>query len=335
MLKITNILTMLEDSVFIRRLFLFLPGPLRRLLNSQRNFVYALLVHVFFVSIFVVSFDWSAKPAPSTPKVNVIEAVAVDEARVQVELDKLKQAERRRQQQDDARQRKVKKEEQQLAELQQQKEAEQRRLKEQQEKRQAEEKKARALDLKKKAETEKLNKLRDEQAALKKEQQALEKKRKAEQQRLAELEQKRKLELEQEKKRKAEAELKAKQEQQRREAEQALQKKLAAEQQALEAEQRRQSDRVVDQYIEIIRQKVARNWLKPAGARAGLSCTVSVSLIPGGEVLSARVTRGSGDPVFDRSVESAVLKASPLPLPPDGSLFERFREVEFIFTPEG
>ena len=82
------------------------------------------------------------------------------------------------------------------------------------------------------------------------------------------------------------------------------------------------------------KQKVMRNWLRPAGARAGLSCTVAVSLIPGGEVLNARVSRSSGDSFFDRSVESAVLKASPLPLPPDGALFERFRELEFIFNPE-
>ena len=59
----TNILTRLENAAFIRRLFGLLPGPLRRLLDSQRNFVYALLIHVLFLSIFVVSFDWSAKPA--------------------------------------------------------------------------------------------------------------------------------------------------------------------------------------------------------------------------------------------------------------------------------
>jgi len=328
MISIGNILTRMEDSALIRRLFGLLPGPLRRLLNSQRNFLYALLVHALFLSIFVVSFDWTAKPVPSaTPKVNVIAAVAVDEARVQVELDKLKKAEQQRQKQDDARQRKLKKEEKHLAELKKKKAIEQRRLQEQQKKRQVEEKKAKELALKKKTETEKLNKLKKEQAVLKKEQTTLENKRKAEQKRLAELENKRKVE--------AARVQKKKEEQQRREAEQALQKQLAEEQQALEAEHQRQSNRVLNQYVEIIKQKVTRNWLRPSGAPKGLSCIVAVSLIPGGEVLNARVTRGSGDPVFDRSVESAVLKASPLPLPPDASMFERFRELEFIFDPEG
>ncbi len=45
------------------------------------------------------------------------------------------------------------------------------------------------------------------------------------------------------------------------------------------------------------------------------------------------VIRSSGDPVFDRSVESAVLKASPLPLPGDAALFTHFREINFNFDP--
>jgi colicin import membrane protein len=43
--------------------------------------------------------------------------------------------------------------------------------------------------------------------------------------------------------------------------------------------------------------------------------------------------RSSGDPVFDRSVETAVYKAAPLPLPPDASLFNHFRDLRLIFKP--
>jgi len=43
--------------------------------------------------------------------------------------------------------------------------------------------------------------------------------------------------------------------------------------------------------------------------------------------------RSSGDPTFDRSVETAVYRAAPLPLPPDSALFDRFRELQFIFSP--
>ena len=60
---------------------------------------------------------------------------------------------------------------------------------------------------------------------------------------------------------------------------------------------------------------------------------MKVRLIPGGDVVSVSVVRSSGDPVFDRSVETAVLKASPLPLPEDPALFKHFREINFNFDP--
>ena len=37
---------------------------------------------------------------------------------------------------------------------------------------------------------------------------------------------------------------------------------------------------------------------------------------------------------FDRSVLSAVRKASPLPMPADPALYEQFREIEFVFRPD-
>jgi colicin import membrane protein len=56
-------------------------------------------------------------------------------------------------------------------------------------------------------------------------------------------------------------------------------------------------------------------------------------MIPGGDVVSVRIVRSSGDPVFDRSVESAVFQAAPLPVPSEPHLFEAFREFNFIFDP--
>ena len=332
MMKFFDILDRLENSALIARLFRILPGPLRRLLDSRRNFVYAVIVHVLFLSILVFSYDWSAQPAPSKPKVNIINAVAIDETRVQAEIDKLKKAEAERRKQDDDRQQRVREEEKRLAELQKKKQQEQQRLKEQQKKREAEEKKAKELAQQKKAEAEKLDKL-------KKQQQEVEKQRQAEQKRLAELEQQRKAEAERQKKEKeeqarleAERKRKALEEKKRQEAEKLLQEQMAAEEQA---ERKQQQDREVDKYVEIIRQKVERNWLRPPGATQGMSCVVSVTLIPGGDVLKAQVTRSSGDPIYDRSVETAVLKASPLPLPPDAALFDRFRDLKFVFSPDG
>ena len=46
------------------------------------------------------------------------------------------------------------------------------------------------------------------------------------------------------------------------------------------------------------------------------------------------MVRSSGNEIFDRSVEYAVYKAAPLPLPEDPTLFDNFREIEFLFNPE-
>jgi colicin import membrane protein len=44
--------------------------------------------------------------------------------------------------------------------------------------------------------------------------------------------------------------------------------------------------------------------------------------------------KSSGNPVFDRSAESAVYKAAPLPQPSDPKAAEALRDFQFIFKPE-
>jgi colicin import membrane protein len=119
-----------------------------------------------------------------------------------------------------------------------------------------------------------------------------------------------------------------------------MKEQLAREEQE-RAEARRQAEQAArDQselarYEGLIRQRVEHNWVRPAGWSRGMECIVRVRLVPTGEVISATVIRSSGDAAFDRSVENAVYKASPLPLPEDKGLFEHFRELELRFRPEG
>ena len=56
---------------------------------------------------------------------------------------------------------------------------------------------------------------------------------------------------------------------------------------------------------------------------------VRVSQIPGGEVVQAEILSSSGNIAFDRSVEEAVLRSSPLPLPKFPSLFDRNIVITF------
>jgi colicin import membrane protein len=131
---------------------------------------------------------------------------------------------------------------------------------------------------------------------------------------------------------KRQAEVKRKAEEERKVAEAALQAQMAAEQQRRQAEQERVSG-VVAEYTAYIQEKVNRNWLRPPGVPEGLSCTVKVILIPGGDVANVEIIKSSGNPVFDRSVETAVFRAAPMPLPPDSGLFNYFRDLRFIFKP--
>ena len=59
-----------------------------------------------------------------------------------------------------------------------------------------------------------------------------------------------------------------------------------------------------------------------------------VVLIPGGEVLTVKLARSSGVAVYDSAVERAILKASPLPLPPDPAAFPEFRELHLKIRPK-
>ena len=72
-----------------------------------------------------------------------------------------------------------------------------------------------------------------------------------------------------------------------------------------------------------------RAWIRPAAARGGLDCRVAVTQVPGGTVVSVKVLECNGDEVVRQSIEAAVYRASPLPAPPDPSLFERNLELRF------
>jgi colicin import membrane protein len=306
--------------------------------QHPRPFIYALLVHLVLLAVLIFSLDWTSAVRPSTSRKHApIQAVAVDARQLDAELQRKQQLEEQKRR---AEQEKLKRlEEQKEAERkkveEQKRQAELKRKQEQEAKRkaEAEQKRQSELALKKKAEAEKkrkeAEKKRKEEEARKKAE--AEKQRKEEEARKkAEAEKKRK---EEEARKKAEAEQKRKQEEARKKAEQELQARLAAEQ-AREAAQRQSAmQRMVDEYVLYIQEKVQRSWIRPPSSGSELSCTVEVRLIPSGEVIDAQIVRSSGNSAFDRSVEAAVFKASPLPVPPDPDVMEQFRSLRFEFKP--
>ena len=152
-------------------------------------------------------------------------------------------------------------------------------------------------------------------------------KAKAESDRKAKAESDRKAKLEAERKARADAEQKiADAAAARRESE--LAASMAAEEQLIAA---RTSGELAE-YIALIKQRVERNWVKPSGSASAIECEVYVSQIPGGEVVGVKTGRCNADPAVIRSVEAAVYKSSPLPVPSNPRLFER--NLRFMFKPQ-
>jgi colicin import membrane protein len=308
--------------------------------------VLAILLHIGLALFLILEVDWGEAVKPIGGDVKVVQATLVDhetlEAAERAEQEQVAAAKRAEQQaleqrraeekrklaaienerkareQDAERKaaeerKRVEAEKVRVAELQRKEaeqkkkqEAEKKRLAELEEKRQADEKRRKEEEARKAAEAE--ERKRAEAAAKEK----AEAERKAAEQAKAEAE----------RKRKAAAEAKAKADREAREAELAAQ--YAAEQDASE----------LAAVVGRIRSKVERNWLRPPGTgEQGLRCTVRVRLGGSGSVLLVSVVKSSGNAAFDRSVEAAVRKADPLPMPTSQTLLSKFREIEFVFEP--
>ncbi|HEX5337739.1 MAG TPA: cell envelope integrity protein TolA [Gallionella sp.] len=99
------------------------------------------------------------------------------------------------------------------------------------------------------------------------------------------------------------------------------------------AEQAAAVGRVVDEYTAKIVTKIRRNIVMPPDVANDARAEFSVTLLPGGTVLNARLSRSSGNAAYDSAVERAILKSQPLPLPPDAGMFNKFRELKLVFKP--
>jgi colicin import membrane protein len=111
-----------------------------------------------------------------------------------------------------------------------------------------------------------------------------------------------------------------------REQDEAL-KKLAEQQAAAQAQ-------LVDEYKRRIAEKIKRYIVEPPNLPGNPEVEFDVVVLPGGEVLSVKLRKSSAIAVWDNAVERAILKAQPLPLPPDPALMREFRELKLQFRPK-
>ncbi len=116
-------------------------------------------------------------------------------------------------------------------------------------------------------------------------------------------------------------------------------KRVAAEQQkardTLAAQQVAAQAKIVDEYKRRISEKVKRFIVEPPNLNSSAQVEFEIVVLPGGEVLGAKLKRSANSiPAYDSAVERAILRAQPLPLPPDPALMRQFRELNLTFRPD-
>ncbi len=291
----------------------------------------AVIVHVVVLALLVINYQAKRELAPS-PKIviNTVKAKVID-------AEELAENERRRQ---EALKREELKHQRKLAE---QKRLEQERLKREEENRrlqaelEVEKKKVLQAEQKAKLErkkAEEASRLAEQAKKVAQQKKAAEAKRLAEQKRIAEA---KKLAAQ---KKAAEAKRLAAQKKRREQELAAINKQRLASLEKEEAELRaeaqrikraRELSRLIAEYQIAIRNKIERYWRRPLDYQDTAECTVLVRQSSQGVVENVIVEDCTGNDVFRKSVENAVWKANPLPMPPSPDLFDQ--EVRFTFSP--
>ena len=289
-------------------------------------FVLAVAVHVGLLIFFIVNLDW-VKSTPPPPEVNIVNATIVDETQIQQEVKKLERDEQKKREQEQERKKNL---EDETKKIEQKRKDEERKVKELEQQRVQEEKRLQETELRRKEE-EKTEKLRVEKTEQQRKEQELQKLQQAE------TEAKQKKAAEEAKKKDEAKKKKEEEDRQRKQAEEEAKRQLddALKQEAAEmdAARTREVAHLRVGYIDAIRLHVKGYWRVPPTAQNGMKCVVDVIQAPTGAVISAAASSCSqGDPEFQRSVEAAVYRASPLPKPSDPALYDR--ELRFTLTYE-
>lgn len=276
----------------------------------------SVILHVILIAFLLISMeldphsDMVAQPQLQ-PDVDIVQAVAVDESRLQEQVQHLEQqreAERRA-------------EEERVAELERRaQEAEQRREREQQAATQAQrEREQRERESQQAAEEAE----RERQEAERLRQQREEEERRAEAERQRREEERRQQE---EERRRQEEEARR-----RAEREQQIEERLAAEREERARAHQQRVMTEVERYQALIRQTIQRNWIVDP-SMAGKSCQLRITLARDGFVTDVRI--GEGDRAVCESARAAVMRAGSLPMSDDPDVYSELRDITLRVEPQ-
>ena len=288
-------------------------SPRRRKLpfwERAKSMTGAIVLHAVLLVVLLVNFTRPAKEvvAFDADKIDTVVASAVDEQQLKEQLDAIKKQEEDRERE---RQEKIDELERLAAEEQQRKQD----LEALERKQQAERDAAERLEAERKAIA--LKKKEDEERA-ERERLEREAREKKERERLARIKREREL-----------AEKKQREEEEKRlAAQKAFEEQLAREQQAqAERRARERTTRAINQALADIENKIKRLRTVSPGVDPWRVARVEIKVDSVGNVLSVNTVIPSGDPRYDKDAESAVLKASPLPLPDQTQFADAHRDL--------
>jgi len=287
------------------------------------------IVHVLALFALIFSFDWNLDE--ELEPVNIIQATAVDESKISKQIEKLKKIEARKKRDEDQRLAKLAEEAQQA-------------------RRDRERQQQKLIDLQKKHEQEKKMAQQLKQDRVKAESKLKQQEKQFEDQKFQEdiAQQLREYDMA---RIRADKAREAKRDHKIRPGGQDvndIQKQLEAELAARVAAEKNQKTIINDPNAEVVATEiqlfqaqlvklVGDNWIKPPGMSLeqakGLKCVVNVRLMPTGDVSYVKIVEGCGDSRYQRSVEAAVKKAAPYPIPENKDIFDRIREINFNFSP--
>ncbi len=91
----------------------------------------------------------------------------------------------------------------------------------------------------------------------------------------------------------------------------------------------------ISKYSSIIKRQVMSQWKKPNTSTGNLITEIRITLVPTGEIINAKIIKGSGIKSFDDSALTAIARVGSFEdLQMSSSLFEKhFRQFILVFNP--
>ena len=90
----------------------------------------------------------------------------------------------------------------------------------------------------------------------------------------------------------------------------------------------------IDKYKAAVAARIKRFIVEPPNLQGNPEVEFEVIQLPGGEILGVKTRTASGQTSWDAAVERAILRAQPLPAPPDPAMFKEVRELHLKFRPK-